>query len=454
MCGIVYVKRKDGRAAYKAVLKRYRHQKARGQNGFGYVAIKDDKVVSYQRASTEHEIVKLLEKETAPEIMFHHRYPTSTPNIEEAAHPILVENDMLQHQYFVLHNGVIKNTKELREAHYKLGIEYTTEIMKGFIAVSTQKQYTTEIEWNDSESIAVETALAMEGLKKTIDTEGAAAVVGVQTRGDQVVNRFFYRNDNHPLMFNEDKVMVTLTSLGGGTMLPATLLYRLKKEGGFSYYGNEIENKEGIPVPKGYTYTTPTYNGTYNVRRDSKFYEEHEWDRDLKDWVLKASIIELESTSPLMGFNVGMKRMSDFLLPARERDETPVFDFGDPSELDLDDDDLFGEAETGIKRLDEISTDLGVIKKRLSKGLDFIEKLPLTVLWTEYNDAVDIETTLKEVIAQMDIQIKDFGDNDEMVEQKEKVTQQKQEVTEYIGKLSVEITTRESIDKSMERMYR
>lgn len=92
MCGIVYVRRHDGKPAAKSVRKRYHNQKARGTEGFGYVAVQNGRVVSVARAQTEHEIMQKLEQETADEILFHHRMPTSGPNVEEMAHPILVEH--------------------------------------------------------------------------------------------------------------------------------------------------------------------------------------------------------------------------------------------------------------------------------------------------------------------------------------------------------------------------
>lgn len=446
MCGLVYVKRKDGRPAYKAVLKRYRGQKTRGQDGFGYVAIKDNKVVGYHRAPTEHEIVKLLEKEDAPEIMFHHRYPTSTPNVEEAAHPILVENQLLTHQYFVLHNGVIKNTKDLREGHYKLGIPYTTEIMKGFTALKTQKLYHTELAWNDSESLAIETALAMDGLKKTIDTEGAAAVMGVKTNGLNVTDRFFFRNENHPLMYHEDKVMVTVTTLGSGTLVPATSIQRIKEGGGYERYG-----VMPILAPKGYTYTQPDM-------RSKNFYEENEWDQTLKRYVPKAKVLPLdrEPTFPSnMGFGAGMRRVGEFLLPSTtkvDRDrvgEVPTLQFGEQDELDgrPDDDDV--DVVFGIQSLDTIMDELNTIQSRIRKGYDFLDHMTRGVLEAEYENAVEIEDVLKKAIVEMDAVMESMEPTDEMEYQREKISERLVRITDYITRLTNEITIRESMEARM-----
>lgn len=255
MCGLIYIYRKDGLPAYKAVLKRYRKQKSRGTEGYGYVAIQNDIIVSYRRATTEHEIVKMIEKETASEILFHHRNPTSTPNIEEEAHPLLVESKLLNHQYFIAHNGVIRNDDDLKKKHEALGIEYATEITKAFVVNSTGKYYKEkETRWNDSESLAIETALAVDGYKKTIDTEGYAAVIGLQTKGPRVVSRFFYRNQN-PLNFQEDSTMIQITSEGAGDKVAPWKVQKLKQGGGFEameifapeifkYAGTKVWNHE------------------------------------------------------------------------------------------------------------------------------------------------------------------------------------------------------------------
>jgi len=45
-------------------------------------------------------------------IIAHHRYPTSTKNLINQTHPIQVSNELLEHDYLVIHNGVITNDAE------------------------------------------------------------------------------------------------------------------------------------------------------------------------------------------------------------------------------------------------------------------------------------------------------------------------------------------------------
>jgi hypothetical protein len=254
MCGLIYVKRKDGLPAYKSVLKRYRRQKQRGQDGFGYVAVKDNRVVAVKRAATEHEIVQHMQKENAPEILFHHRFPTSTPNTHEVAHPMEVNLPGSDYRYLIAHNGVIRNTKELKEAHEKLGIKYKTEITEGFMPAASGVFYTTRTIWNDSESIAIETALVIEGKKETIDTQGAAAVIGFRLQGDRVVDRFAYRNYIHPLAYHNDQAMTEITTLGRGVPITVLDAWRIKENG-------EVEQFVGVGTPFAGVVTQNAYSG-------------------------------------------------------------------------------------------------------------------------------------------------------------------------------------------------
>lgn len=231
MCGIIAVIRKDGKPAARSVAKRYHEQKTRGQEGFGYVAIRDNKVVAFERFTREKDFLESLAKETAPEIWAHHRRPTSTPNIVESAHPLFIEAPtLLEHEYFVLHNGVIKNTHELYQKHIKLGFVYQTWCMEA-VVTGQGKTYDGEKKWNDSESLAIETALALDNKKPSIGSVGAAAVIGLKVKGDQVVQRFFYRNYSNPLVYINEKHMTTLTSVGKGTDVVVGRVHGLDERG-------------------------------------------------------------------------------------------------------------------------------------------------------------------------------------------------------------------------------
>lgn len=403
MCGIVYVKRKDGVPAYKSVMKRYHSQKNRGQQGYGYVAIKNNKVVSYKRAPTEHEIVTLMQKEDAPEILFHHRFPTSTPNIEEAAHPLLVEHTSLSHQYFVAHNGVIRNDDNLKKIHNELGFKYMTEIINGYMSVQSGKMYSSGSKWNDSESIAIETALALDGKKKTIDSEGAAAIICIQTKGDQVTNRFFYRNASNPLKFREDKVMVSLTSEGDGEMVNPLIVQRLKEEGGY-------EDVKDMQTPN-----IHVYMGAYGRPRD--FFEKNHWDAALSQYVPNESI------------SILLPQRSSWSAPSRK------------GYSEYDDEDIYSHVQTMEQIIAQQEKDDEDAADTYSEMVSIMTD---SVLHEEWTHAIDTETSLKRKIKLCDDQILE-NNSATSIERRANFEKTLEEVQEYIDELAGEITSRESI---------
>lgn len=394
MCGIVVVIRKDGLPAYKNVLKRYRKQKHRGTQGYGYVAVKDNLVVSYQRATTEHEIEKLLEQETAPEIWFHHRNPTSTPNVEEEAHPLLIDWANLEHKYFVLHNGVIHNDDDLKKQHDAMGIEYKTLLTEAFI-VGKKVYRHLKTNFNDTEALAVETALALDGKKKKIETEGSAAVVGLQVKEGVVVSRFFFRNSN-PLNFHEDKQMITLTSEGGGVTVNDKYVMRLKVEGGTTLFGSKDVTIESPRAYKSWE-NKSALRGVYNEITN-------EWDL-------------IPAPTPLLpvvqaGYNFP-RRVSDFPLTP-ERTDT---------------------------RLAEILEEVAKLTSSHAVHGKNLKYLPLDRLWEEFDKWVDLEKELRDIT---DESVLEWDDAPLYVQEMERAWNQLQKLTEYTRKLSSSIHEREA----------
>lgn len=220
MCGIGLVKRNDGHSPLKPLLQRYEEQKTRGTQGFGFVAVKNGIVVGYERSTTEEEIIEKLSKYSdSDEILFHHRLPTSTGNYEETAHPIKVSNPSLKYDYYVVHNGVIRNPDELKVKHEELGFEYNTEIevISGYrkkkVNGKKQKVEVVKTEFNDSESLAIEIALYLDGKKETIDAAGSIAFMcyQVEKKSKKVVSLNYARNTN-PIMAFRAHGMFTLWS--------------------------------------------------------------------------------------------------------------------------------------------------------------------------------------------------------------------------------------------------
>jgi hypothetical protein len=227
MCGIIYArtKKKGGNAASIAIQK-YHEQSHRGKSGFGFVAVKDGKVISVQRDTGEEGILKKLKPIVADEIIFHHRIPTSTPNFEETAHPIQVNIPESDFTYYLIHNGIIENAWSMKEYHNALGVEYTTVITKKYIAKATGNEYDYEM-FNDSEALAVDIALFAEGIVKKITAKGDAAFLCYKIRKSDstVVSLYYGRNYGNPLTAQSTKNTQVFASEGGDMSIQPDKLF-------------------------------------------------------------------------------------------------------------------------------------------------------------------------------------------------------------------------------------
>lgn len=254
MCGIIYANGKI--PVRKSLWKRYEEQKTRGQSGYGYVYLDDGKFKE-NRAQTEKEIEGTLGEITSSEILFHHRFPTSTPNLPSQTHPILVEGGILKHKYYVVHNGVILEDEKLKERHNKLGIEYSTQIEKCTTIFDGDLQYTLEKEilWNDSEAFAVELALYLEGQVPDLDkVDGSIAFVCIEMneKGERVKMHYGH-NYKSPLILEDTKDIFFLKSEGSGTSVTTNVLFT------YDYATGDMSQKT-VDIGKGYNYAGYNYN--------------------------------------------------------------------------------------------------------------------------------------------------------------------------------------------------
>lgn len=222
MCGIIYVRKHDGTKANKAVLKRFERQRERGTQGFGYVTIGNTAIV--RRAEKEHDIKEKLAAEDASEILFHHRYPTSTGNYLDATHPILVGNPALSYTYLVVHNGIIENAEDLKHDHEARGFTYRTVVEH---TVTTRHFQYGATQFNDSEAFAIDLALTLEGKNEAMRAKGSIAFIALQlARKTKVpVSLLWGRNDGAPLHIETAQQLIAITSQGAGKTVHTDTLY-------------------------------------------------------------------------------------------------------------------------------------------------------------------------------------------------------------------------------------
>lgn len=238
MCGIVYGFRKDKHAIGKNIVKRYERQKNRGSNGFGFVCVNGKRVSGSMRFESEGEVCAALKASGSSHIMFHHRLPTSTPNCEEANHPITVDNPSLENIFYVVHNGVLQNERELRTKHETAGFEYST-IVEEMNIVRTKKgdKIKGKIErFNDSEALAIELALFFSGKKETIDTRGTVAFVCWESdREGNLLKVHYGRNTGNPLVMEDSGDIMFIKSEGNSehdTVIPENEIFTIDQATG------------------------------------------------------------------------------------------------------------------------------------------------------------------------------------------------------------------------------
>jgi len=359
MCGLIYGKRADKQPISKSILKRYKSQSGRGKQGFGYVTVQNNKIENYKRFETEAEMERELLGETASEILFHHRLPTSTPNEAHFNHPFHIKHKSFKHDYYFVHNGVITNDSVLKTKHDKLGYDYMTEEVKTVTTITRTEVrgvYDEDVDvketakYNDSEALALEVARYIEGLQENIEAIGSIAFICIQTDKKGNVKKLFYgRNDGNPLIVERDKnaKMFFLKSEGAGYKMDADEIVSVDALTGES----EIEN---TPVGKRYTYqssnsSTPTSRSRHWCHQRLAY---KVWDEHTHDFVYEPT------TQRTIGFSTEDEDDEDY-----KRDTTEELD--DTAVLE----DLLAENENKIEVAVEQEFQLVAKQKELNKRL-------------------------------------------------------------------------------------
>lgn len=265
MCGIF------GTKSYKKLIKKYNKQRTRGYQGFGVLNVTKSGKIEIYRQTEEQDFIKDLTKikDKGGKFCFvHHRFPTSTKNLKSQTHPIKVTDKKFEFDYYLMHNGVISNTNELKAKHDKLGIEYSSLLtykttMSSFMGKSTWYEY----KWNDSNSLAVELARLIENQTEDLDTvKGTFAFIMVQVnkKTGKFHKVFVGRNSGNPLMIDDFGSFGS--EIGTSTIIPGKL------------FELNVKNMELKEVKEFFDYYKPTigfktsnsyYSGGYKNRNTS-----------------------------------------------------------------------------------------------------------------------------------------------------------------------------------------
>lgn len=217
MCGIVasfHWKRAAG-MSNEFVTEQFSDQVSRGEDGFGMTLFgKTGRVRTLRNTHIAGAFVD-LKLEKSPGILFHHRYPTSTPNWVSQTHPMFVSNKELKSDWYFIHNGIISNPGTCRDLHLDAGYEYTTAYTE-----PSRVGGTTTTKMNDSEALAVGVVRVLEGKADKVDAIGSAAWVALEVSKETgvAVALHWGRNASNPLRIDHSPELgyVHLSSEGYG----------------------------------------------------------------------------------------------------------------------------------------------------------------------------------------------------------------------------------------------
>lgn len=224
MCGIVTaIQLNKDVDCPKLVWEQFDAQRHRGVQGFGFVAVVDNEVI-WAKSTTEEGILKeLKDLGNASVVIFHHRIPTCTPNSITGNHPILVANkNLLKSKYFIIHNGMISNSKELRTAHEALGFKYRTDSRYKY---SEASQYWDET-FTDSESLGIEMAKFIEGAE-IMEAEGSIACFLLEMNEENTPVAIHYYRNTSPTNFYRNENLIFFSSEGKGQATKTGVLYTI-----------------------------------------------------------------------------------------------------------------------------------------------------------------------------------------------------------------------------------
>lgn len=302
-------------------MRQFCEQRHRGTEGFGVFDRTKTRLV---RATKEKKMLGWLKNHESTSLMFHHRFPTSTRNRKSACHPFSTQNHF-DSNYVLIHNGHVSNSRSLRLAHEKLGIEYHSWDQ-------------TEGKFNDSEALLWDVALYLEGKQDKLEAYGGIAFVCLEIPKDKrkPTKLHFARNTN-PLNLLIEEQTIMLSSEGDGASAKPNTLYSL------NYKTLKLEEKE-LKVPTtdpNYVappYTPPTYSyGNYGGRQTFPSTWQERWedetvydDGDCDDYEIDGPNDDVRDNSPARSRFQLLPADEDFtwdaLYPIREEVEFKNFD--------------------------------------------------------------------------------------------------------------------------------
>lgn len=274
------------------------------------------------RKTRESDITAWLRKYKSTDILFHHRFPTSTDNVKNACHPFSTK-DHFETNYILIHNGHITNASSLKKAHAEIGIDY--------YSIQEDERF------NDSEALTWDLALYLEGEQDKLQAYGGIAFICVAIKDGK--KKLYFGRNSSPLFMQISKKRVFLASVAG------TARNEVKRD---TLYTFDYETKKLTEAPL--KIMVSSWEVDYEKPKSVVIQDRVAQDADIRDDEHRASIVpehdypsgsladrtfdqnrksELETT-----YELYMKRSNGFFWAATKHIDKDISDWKE-SEMDV-----------------------------------------------------------------------------------------------------------------------
>jgi len=199
MCGIIGVKVVKAKKIRKSIKRIYTQQVHRGTDGYGVAIGVNGEIIRHRSKGEDiFNPSNWRDIQNGASVLFHHRIPTSTPNMECCNHPIMNEKQTMA----LIHNGMVSQYLGIWTELEEEGHKFETELRYN---THDKGEVTECAEITDSEVLVhlLEGHKDFgEGVKKLVDTIGYFSAFAFIRKNDDKI--YLYSN-GMPLCVYEDK---------------------------------------------------------------------------------------------------------------------------------------------------------------------------------------------------------------------------------------------------------
>lgn len=223
----------------KVVLNQFEKQRTRGTTSFGFYLPTQDRLVHNIKESRIKSLLKRTRGQNT-EVLFHHRFSTSTPDVRNACHPFSTKT-AFTNEYIGIHNGVVSNAWSLQREHKDLGIDYVS-------VQPPEGQFSPK--FNDSEALIYDIVRYIEGQTKGISAYGSIAFIIMKLSKTKKPLKLYFGTNRGDLYMKRTKNNMVISSEGSGALIPNGKLHT------FDYKTGKVTAAD-MEIPRTFPYTAP-----------------------------------------------------------------------------------------------------------------------------------------------------------------------------------------------------